>query len=127
MGVEHVVAVDAFDLPDWLGERPVVWTTETTIGNPQVPGALLSGDDSLSCDLLACDRAHPAPVIPEAWRREAHSAWAMGQVLILSLDDRLTLVTPGVTVSVDAALESLRRLARAVGARPSSYSALVRL
>lgn len=122
-----VARVDAFDLPEWLGEEPVVWHTEDTVGTPLVPGHLQAGEASLPCDLLACDRAYPAPVLPEHWRREAHSSWALGQVLLVHLDQRLTLVTPGVNVSVDSALESLRRLAKAVGVRPDRYAALVRL
>ena len=125
---DHEVApVDAFELPDWLGERDVQWTTEVTTGTPLVPGRLVAGDDQLVCDLLACDRAYPEPVLPERWRREAHSSWALGQLLLVELDGRLTLVVPGVNVSVDSALEALRRLARSVGARPERYAAQVRL
>ena len=127
MAAHEVVPVDAFELPDWLGEREVVWTTAVTVGTSQVPGRLEAGDDALECDLLACDRAHPEPVLPERWRREAHHAWALGQVLLVELDDRLTLVVPGVDVAVGTALEALRRLARAVGVRPERYAALIRL
>jgi hypothetical protein len=123
----RIEPVDAFELPDWLGEDDVSWITEVTVGTPLVPGRLDGADDSLPCDLLACDRAYPEPVLPEEWRREAHSAWALGQVLLVEADGRLTLVAPGVDVVVDTALESLRRLARAVGARPERYAALIRL
>ena len=127
MATSRIDAVDAFDLPDWLGEKSVVWTTDRAVGTPRVPGALQADEDRLSCDLLACDRAHPEPMLPDRWRREAHHAWALGEVLVLEVDERLTLVVPGVDVSVDTALEALRRLARAVGARPTSYAALIRL
>jgi hypothetical protein len=127
VSADRVEPVDAFELPDWLGEREVVWTTEVTVGTPLVPGRLEAGADSLACDLLACDRAYPEPVLPERWRREAHSSWALGQVLLADVDARLTLVVPGVAVSVDSALEALRRLARAVGVRPETYAALIRL
>ena len=127
MPAQSIEAVDAFELPDWLGEQDVVWTTETTPGTPLVAGSLGAGDKTLHCDLLACDRAYPAPVLPEQWRREAHSSWAMGQVLLVEADGRLTLVVPGVTVTVESALESLRRLALAVGAGPDRYAALIRL
>jgi hypothetical protein len=123
----HVAPVDVFELPDWLGVSDVVWTTQVTVGTPLVAGTLESGDQSLPCDLLACDRAHPEPVLPEQWRREAHHAWALGQVLPVEVDGRLTLVVPGVNVSVDSALETLRRLARSVGGRPERYAALIRL
>ena len=127
MSADRVEAVDAFELPEWLGEHRVLWTTERTIGTPVVPGSLEAAEHRLPCDLLACDRAYPEPVLPERWRRDAHSSWALGQVLLLDVDDRLTLVVPGVEVSVDSALEALRRLARAVGVRPEQYAALVRL
>jgi hypothetical protein len=123
----RIEPVDAFELPDWLGEHEVVWTTERTVGTPLVPGHLEAAEQSMPCDLLACDRAYPEPVLPEQWRREAHSAWALGQVLLVEADDRLTLVVPGVDVSVDTTLEALRRLARAVGVRPDRYAALIRL
>ena len=127
MAATTVVAVDAFELPDWLGTSDVVWTTDVTVGTPLVAGTLEAGEDALPCDLLACDRAHPEPVLPEQWRREAHHAWALAQVLAVEADGRLTLVVPGVNVSVDTALEALRRLARSVGARPERYAALIRL
>ena len=127
MVASEVQAVDPFELPDWLGTADVAWTTQTTMGTPLVVGALEGAGDSLPCDLLACDRAHPEPVLPEHWRREAHHAWALSQVLAVEADGRLTLVVPGVNVSVDSAMEALRRLARAVGARPERYAALIRL
>ena len=127
MTAQAVEPVDAFELPDWLGEQRVVWATECTVGTPLVPGRLETGGHTLPCDLLACDRAYPAPVLPEKWRREAHSSWALGQVLLVEADGRLTLVVPGVDVTVDSALEALRRLARAVGAVPDRYAALIRL
>ena len=127
MAARTVTAVDAFELPEWLGTGEVVWTRDVTVGTPLVAGTLVAGDDSLPCDLLACDRAHPEPVLPEQWRRTAHHDWALSQVLAVEADGRLTLVVPGVNVSVDSALEALRRLARSVGARPERYAALIRL
>jgi len=123
----RVEPVDPFDLPDWLGEGDVAWHTAATIGSPLVPGSLEGSGESLPCDLLACDRAYPEPVLPEERRREAHSSWALGQVLLVEADERLTHVVPGVEVVIDTALEALRRLAKAVGARPERYAALIRL
>ena len=127
MAARAVTAVDAFELPEWLGTCDVVWTTDVTVGTPLVAGTLEAGADRLPCDLLACDRAHPEPVLPEQWRRAAHHDWALSQVLLVEADGRLTIVVPGVEVSVDSALEALRRLARSVGARPERYAALIRL
>ncbi len=81
----------------------------------------------LACDVLACDRAYPEPALPESWRREAHAQWALQQVLLLEIAGRLTLVCPGVDVEVDSALESLRRLAKAVGAPSARFTAALRL
>lgn len=134
----EAVAVDAFDLPEWVGERDVVWRPGVALGTPLVPGELApdthdaageaTGDTtSLPCDLLACDRAYPEPALPESWRREAHAQWALQQVLLLEVAGRLTLVCPGVDVGVESALESLRRLAKAVGVPSSRFTAALRL
>jgi hypothetical protein len=127
----EVAAVDAFDLPEWVGEHDVVWRSELALGTPLVPGELTDATDPgvapLACDLLACDRAHPEPALPEQWRREAHSQWALQQVLLAEIADRLTLVCPGVDVEVGTALESLRRLAKAVGVPSARFTAALRL
>lgn len=127
----EVDVVDAFDLPEWVGERDVVWRSDVALGTPLVPGSLTdaTGDEqaSLPCDLLACDRAYPEPALPERWRREAHSQWALQQVLLASIGERLTLVCPGVDVEVETALESLRRLAKAVGVPSERFTAALRL
>lgn len=129
----EVVPVDAFDLPEWVGERDVVWRPEVALGTPLVPGELTpdpSGTEEqalLACDVLACDRAYPESALPESWRREAHAQWALQQVLLLEIAGRLTLVCPGVDVEVESALESLRRLAKAVGVPSSRFTAALRL
>lgn len=128
------VAVDAFDLPEWVGEQDVVWSSSVPLGTPMVPGELTAQLDEarpddlrLACDLLACDRAYPEPVLPERWRREAHAQWALQQVLLVEVDGRLTLVCPGVDVEVGGAMESLRRLAKAVGVPASRITLALRL
>jgi hypothetical protein len=121
--------VDAFDLPEWVGEEDLLWTPTAALGAPMVSGELsaAAAGRRLACDLLACDRAYPEPALPEHWRREAHSQWALQQVLLLEVDERLTLVCPGVDVEVDTAMESLRRLAKAVGVPSSRFTAALRL
>ena len=42
-------------------------------------------------------------------------------------DGRLTLAVPGTEFTADRVLETLARLAKAVGARPGSFAALLRL
>ena len=48
-------------------------------------------------------------------------------MLLTSEDDRLTLAVPGTEFSAEEVLETLARLAKAVGARTESFSALLRL
>lgn len=124
----HVREVDAFDLPDWLGEAPTTWTAASTVRcAAHVTGTLQHEADSLPCDLLACDVAYPEQVVPGEWRRAAHQLWAHGQVLLVEYDARLTLAVPGSEFSADLVLESLARLAKAVGVAPGRFVAALRL
>jgi hypothetical protein len=126
----QVALVDAFDLPEWVGEQEVVWRSDVALGTPLVPGVLgvVAGDDEpMACDLLACDGAYPEPVLPEQWRREAHGQWALKQVMLVQISGRLTLVCPGVDVEVATALETLRRLAKSVGVPSARFTAALRL
>jgi hypothetical protein len=143
MARHEVAAVDPFDLPEWLGVRTVTWTAETRLEGPVVRGRLEdTGEaggrladvggaggaaDPLGCDVLACDLAHPVPVLADTWRTPAHQAWFLGEVLLVDYDGRLTLAVPGSAVTVEAALEGVRRLARAVGASGSRYAVHLRL
>lgn len=134
-----VTPVDAFDLPEWVGEREVVWRSDVALDSPLVTGTLSAdhpgraedgtsaGPAPMPCDLLACDRAYPEPALPERWRREAHAQWALQQVLLVEVRERLTLVCPGVDVETATALEALRRLAKAVGVPSSRITAALRL
>jgi hypothetical protein len=131
MGTETGAArdLDPFDLPEWLGAEPVVWTPERGIHDRHlVPGELSAGDGrSLPCALLAVDEAYPEPVAGDDLRHRAHQAWRYGEVLLVLLDDRMTLAVPGTSFTAELVLESLTRLAKAVGARPESFSVLLRL
>jgi len=123
-----VRAVDPFDLPEWLGEGEVTWTATTSVhAGHHVTGELSAPGGSLGCDLLGVDQAFPVPVLDDDWRRKSHQAWTHGQVLIVEHDGRLTLAVPGTGFTADRALEALGRLAKAVGARPGSYLAAIRL
>jgi hypothetical protein len=124
----RVELVDAFDLPEWLGTIPVTWTATSTVRRARhVRGALASTDGEMACDLLAADVAHPQPLLPDLWRRQAHQAWEYGQVLLVSYDGRLTLAVPGTAYSADGALETVSRLAKAVGAPTSRFTVCLRL
>ena len=57
----------------------------------------------------------------------AHQAWKYGEVLLVTLDDRMTLAVPGTSFTADLVLDALARFAKAVGARPESFSVLLRL
>lgn len=123
-----VAPVDPFDLPDWLGVEDVTWSAQSSLGDSHlVSGRLHAPGGELICDVLAGDLAFPSPVLDERWRHDAHQAWAYGQVLLASRDDRLTLVLPGSVVRVEDALEALRRLAKAVGAPAERFNVALRL
>ena len=123
-----VRAVDPFDLPDWLGEGDVTWTATTSVhAGHLVAGELAGAGGTLGCDLLGVDQAFPVPVLDDDWRRQSHQAWTHGQVLLVEHDERLTLAVPGTGFTADRALEDLGRLAKAVGARPGSFLAAIRL
>lgn len=130
---ETVADVDPFDLPEWLGTDEVTWTSQSGLRSGHlVTGTLLGeGQDPHPCDLLACDEAYPAPVVDEATRTRVHQAWRHGQVLLLTRTsedgDRLTMAVPGRDLTAGRVLDSLARLARAVGASADHYSALLRI
>ena len=125
-----VEPVDPFDLPDWVGEGPVTWRASTSLGTSHLVTGELHGGPSeatLGCDVLACDPAYPLPVLSEAWRHDAHQAWALGEMLIVEYDGRVALVVPGTVVTAEPTLEAVRRLARAVGSKPEQFTVALRL
>lgn len=115
--------LDPFDLPDWVGEEPVVWSADEGLGGHQVAGTLSAEPARvLSCDLLAVDQAYPAPVVDGAVRTRAHQVWQHGEVLLVAHGGRTAVATPGTAYAADDVLETLTRLARAVGADPARWS-----
>jgi hypothetical protein len=124
----QVSAADPFELPEWLGTEPVTWTAQTGVrGSHWITGCLAAGAAQLPCDLMAADVAYPQPLLADTWRRAAHQAWEHGQVLLLTYDDRLTLAVPGTAYSADGALETLGRLAKAVGVPAGRFTVCLRL
>jgi hypothetical protein len=123
--------LDPFDLPEWLGAEPVIWTPESGIHDRHLVTGALSpvdpADRSLPCALLAVDEAYPEPVADDDLRHMAHQAWKYGEVLLVTLDDRMTLAVPGTSFTADLVLDALARFAKAVGARPEAFSVLLRL
>ena len=124
-----ITDVDPFDLPDWLGTADVVWRADGGLRTGhRVLGRLTGeGHEDLACDLLAVDEAYPVPVTDDASRLRVHQAWRHGQVLVGEYDARLAIAAPGTTWTTERVLDALDRLARAVGARPERFAALLRL
>ena len=121
--VTSVAELDPFDLPDWVGEGAVSWAAERGLSGHLVAGTLTGpSGQSLACDLLAVDQAYPAPVLDEAHRTRVHQTWRHGQVLLLSMGDRVTVAAPGTSWRADEVLDAFTRLARAVGADPAAWS-----
>ncbi|CAA9372642.1 MAG: hypothetical protein AVDCRST_MAG32-852 [uncultured Nocardioides sp.] len=121
--------VDPFDLPDWLGTEDVVWRADDGLSSGhRVPGRLTGeGREDLVCDLVAVDEAYPVPVMDDAGRLRVHQAWRHGQVVLGEYDDRLAIAAPGTAWTAERVLDALDRLARAVGARPERFAALLRI
>jgi hypothetical protein len=130
-----VTAVDAFDLPEWLGTAEVTWTAVSSVhAGHRVQGRLAGDGDpagelptELPCDLLGADQAFPVPVLDDDWRRRTHQAWTHGQVLLVEYDGRLTLAVPGTSFTADLVLEAVGRLAKAVGVPPDRFVVALRL
>lgn len=128
----QVAAADPFELPDWLGTGPVTWTALSSVrGAGHITGSLAGAgagaDGELACDLMAADVAYPQPLLDEGWRRQAHQAWELGQVLLVTCDGRLTLPVPGTAYSADGTLETIGRLAKALGVPASRFTVCLRL
>lgn len=119
--------LDPFDLPEWLLTAQVTWGAESAgLNGPRLPGRLRdTAGHSLACDLLAVDDAFPAPVAEVGLRTAAHQAWRHGQGYLVTVETRLTVVVPGDRFHAELVLEALARLARAVGASPQRYAALL--
>jgi hypothetical protein len=126
---EDLSELDPFDLPDWLGEDEVTWTSACGVRSGHLVTGVLCGASGheTACDLLAVDQAFPRPVVDDAARTRAHQVWRHGQVLLVSRGERTTLAVPGSTFDADLVLDSLTRLARAVGAEPARFSVRLRL
>lgn len=123
-----VSEVDPFDLPEWLAGDEVTWHASSSVrGSAHVTGELHADDGRVACDLLAADLAYPQAALDPERRRAAHQQWTFGQVLLLDCDGRLTLAVPGTGFTADTVLDALGRLAKAVGVRPDTFVAALRL
>ena len=128
MTTPDVSSIDPFDLPEWLGTSEVTWVAQSTVrGAAHIRGELAGNGEAIACDLLAADLAYPEPLLTDIWRRQAHQSWTYGQVLFVEYDGRLTLAVPGTAHSADGVLETVSRLAKAVGVRPEHFTVTLRL
>jgi hypothetical protein len=126
----RIEVADPFDLPEWLADGDVLWVANGTVaGAARVRGRLVGAgaDQQADLDLLAVDAAAPAPVCDERHRTLAHRAWRLREILLLSIDGRVTVAAPGYVFDPNLAIEALGRFARAVGAQPDRYAARLRL
>lgn len=124
MQLQPIVDVDPFDLPEWLGVGEVTWQPDAGLRTGHhVRGRLLSGDDSLTCDLLAVDDAYPVPVTDDGSRARVHQSWQHDQVVVGEYAGRLVLAVPGTAFNPGRALDALARLAKAVGASTDLWAA----
>ncbi len=120
--------VDAFDLPDWLGTDPVTWRAEGILaGGPRVTGRLMSGERSQPLDLVGVDAAYPRSVCSSAQRHDAHQAWHFGQVLLLESEGRVAAAVPTVTFDANLAVETIHRVAKALGAPSANFTVTITL
>lgn len=123
-----IIDVDPFDLPEWVGVGQVVWHADQGLRTGHlVAGRLVSEEQVLACDLLAVDEAYPVPVTDDGSRLRVHQSWRHGQVLLGSYADRLVLAAPGTRFDAERVLDTLARLARAVGGSPDNMAALLRI
>lgn len=123
----HLDAVDAFELPDWLGTDPVTWVADEGLrGSWRVAGRLCGTAGELAADLVAVDLAYPEPVVGDDVRVRTHQAWQHGQILILGETgpggERLVLAVPASAFTADLAIDALARVAAAVGASLTRYA-----
>jgi hypothetical protein len=126
---DELTAVDAFDLPDWLGVAEVTWSARAGLHSGYaVRGDLVAaGHDPLELDLVAVDEAYPAPIASDAVRLRAHQAWRHGEVHLVRREGRLALAVPGTAFSADLVLDAFARLARAVGGSADRYAVRLRI
>jgi hypothetical protein len=119
---------DPFDLPEWLGIEPVTWQTDDSFADyPLIRGHLVASDHSQPLDLRAVDAAYPRTICPPQQRHDAHQAWHYGQVLLLRLDDRVAAAAPGTRFDANLVVETVRRLAKALGAPGTNFTVLLTL
>ena len=125
-----VTTLDAFDLPDWLGEGEVTWTSDDVTRSGSLGGRLPAGRRRRRGTRATCSPS-TRPTRPR-WSTSRSAPLRTrpgrhGQVLLLDRDGRAALAVPGTSFTADRVLDAVTRLAKAVGAAPASYSVRLRL
>lgn len=115
---------DAFDLPDWLGTEHVTWRATDVLSREPVIAGTLSADDDRGqpLDLMAADAAYPSTVCSAYQRHDAHQAWHFGEVLLLETGERVAAAVPTVSFDPNLACETIRRVAKALGAPTANFT-----
>ena len=101
----------------------MTWRAEAILTeDPYVPGRLSSDTRSHPLDLLAVDAAYPKTVCSSQQRHDAHQAWHFGELLLLADRDRVVAAVPTVVFDPNLAVETIRRVARALGAPSANFT-----
>jgi len=128
LGGITIQTFDPFDLPDWLGTERVTWRAEGILTeDPLVAGWLSSDQRSYPLDLLAVDAAYPRTVCTSRQRHDAHQSWHFGEVLLLEDAGRVAAAVPTVVFDPNLAVDTIRRVAKALGAPSVNFTVMLML
>ena len=122
--------VDAFDLPEWLGDRPGDVVRGRAAPARHRAGRAPQRYQRGRARRATCWRATsptPCAVVDEQTRIQIHQAWRHGQVHVVRRAGRLTLGAPGTDFTAPRVLDVVGRLAKAVGAPPGHFAVRLRV
>ena len=106
----------------------MTWRAEGILtDDPLVPGWLSSHQRSHPLDLLAVDAAYPRTVCTSQQRHDAHQSWHFGEVLLLEEGGRVAAAVPTVAFDPNLAVDTIRRVAKALGAPAANFDVLLML
>lgn len=126
--ISDLETFDPFELPDWLGTEQVTWRAEGILDDAsRVPGWLSSHHRDHPLDLLGVDAAYPRTVCSPQQRHDAHQAWHFGEVLLLIGNQRVMAAVPTVSFDANLAVDSIRRVAKALGAPSANFTVMLML
>jgi hypothetical protein len=106
----------------------VTWRAEGILADsPRVLGSLSAGQCSHPLDLLAVDAAYPRSVCTSQQRHDAHQSWHFGEVLLLTDAGRVAAAVPTVSFDAKLVVDTIQRVAKALGAPSSNFTVLLTL